>query len=419
MHVQPGAREEWRRFWYLPLVAALAYSSAVLHSYGIGPFIGPLQEEFGWSRAEISSGPAITGFIGACFAIPMGLVIDRLGPRRVGLIGTILMPVSIGLLGTTSGSLAHWYLLWTFVGFANLWMQATVWTSALASRFEKSRGIAFAVTFSGASLTAIILPLVATSLIIAFDWRTALILVGVIWTVAVFPLVFLFFRGAQDIKVKTAEAIRKPAVELSGATVRQALRAPSFYLLLIASLFFTITATGMIVHYIPILLDHGATALGAASVASLVGIFSIIGRLGTGVLLDRFPPGAVGALSFLLPVVSCVLLLFAGTNPVNQAVASALFGLTVGAEVDVIAFLATRQFGLKNYGVIFGAVVTAMAAGGAVGPLAAGYTYDITHSYSLFLILIIVLMIVSAMAVVTLGKPPAWDDARLPLSSAT
>lgn len=410
MHVQPGAGAEWRRFWYLPLVAALAYSSAVLHTYGIGPFIAPLQSEFGWSRWDISFGPAIAGVIGAFFAIPMGMVIDRLGPRRVGLVGTLLMPLSIGLLGTTSGSLTHWYLLWTFVGFANLWMQATVWTSALASRFEKSRGIAFAVTFSGASVTAIVLPFIATSLIIAFDWRTALMLVGVIWTVAVFPLVFLFFRGAQDEKVRTGHAQRKAAIELPGATVQQAVRAPSFYLLFIASLFFTITATGMIVHYIPILRDNGATALGAASVASLIGIFSIIGRLGTGFLLDRFPPGAVGAISFLLPVVSCLLLLFAGTNPVSQTVASALFGLTVGAEVDVIAYLATRQFGLRNYGMIFGAVVTAMAAGGAVGPLAAGYTYDINESYSLFLVLIIALMIVSALAVVGLGKPQAWDD---------
>jgi MFS family permease len=419
MHVQPGAAEEWRRFWYLPLVAALAYSSAVLHSYGIGPFIEPLQNEFGWSRAQISFGPAITGLIGACFAIPMGMVIDRLGPRRVGLIGTFLMPVSIGLLGTTTDSLVHWYLLWTFVGFSNLWMQATVWTSALASRFEKARGVAFAVTFSGASLTAIILPLIATSLIIAFDWRTAIMLVGAIWTIAVFPLVFLFFRGAQDVKVKPGEALRKPAADLPGATVRQALRAPSFYLLFVASLFFTITATGMIVHYIPILQDHGATALGAAGVASLVGIFSIIGRLGTGFLLDRFRPGVVGALSFMLPVISCVLLLFAGRDPVNQAIASALFGLTVGAEVDVIAFLATRLFGLKNYGVLFGAIVTAMAAGGAVGPLAAGYTYDINHSYSLFLMLVIALMVASALAVLSLGKPQAWDDVPTPMPITT
>lgn len=408
--MQAGAADEWRKFWFLPLVAGLGYSSAVLHTYGIGPFIEPIQAEFGWSRAGISFGLTITGVVGALLAIPMGMVIDRLGPRRVALIGTILMPVSIGMLGTTSDSLANWYVLWGFVAFANLWMQATVWTSALASRFEKARGMAFAVTFSGASFTATVLPFIATSLIMSFDWRTAIMLVGVIWTIAVFPLIFFCFRGAQDVKTTHRGGSRKPAVPLTGATVSEAMRSASFYGLFLASLLFTTTAVGMIVHFVPILKDQGATALGAAGVASLVGIFSIIGRLGTGFLLDRFRPGLVGALAFMLPVAACLLLLFDGANPVSQAIASALFGFTVGAEVDVIAYLATRQFGLKNYGVIFGSIVTAMAAGGAIGPLVAGLAYDIYDGYSQFLMLTIVLMLVSAAAVVGLGKPGAWQD---------
>ncbi|PEQ13915.1 MFS transporter [Novosphingobium sp. PC22D] len=405
MHIQAGAAQEWRRFWFLPLVGALGYSSAVLHTYGVGPFFEPLQREFGWSRAGISFGLTIAGLVGALFAIPMGMVVDRLGPRRVALAGTLLMPASIGLLGTASGTLTNWYVLWGLVAFANLWMQATVWTSAIASRFEKSRGIAFAVTFSGASFSAVVVPFVATSLIIAFDWRTAFMLVGVIWAVAVFPLVFLFFRGAQDVKTPDEDHHRPAAADLPGASVEQALRSPAFYQLFFASLLFTFTAVGMIVHYVPILMGQGASALGAAGVAAFVGVFSIIGRLGTGFLLDRFPPGLVGAAAFMLPVISCLLLLFDGADPVSQSIASALFGFTVGAEVDVIAFLATRQFGLKHYGVIFGSIVTAMAAGGAIGPLAAGAAHDHFGSYSQFLTLTIALMVASALAVATLRRP--------------
>ncbi|KHK90290.1 MFS transporter [Novosphingobium malaysiense] len=410
MHLQAGAAEEWRQFWFLPLLAALGYSSAVLHTYGVGPFIEPIQAEFGWSRAGMSFGLTIVGAVGALLAIPMGMVVDRLGPRRVALVGTILMPVSMGLLGTTSDSLAHWYMLWGLVAFANLWMQATVWTSALASRFEKSRGMAFAVCFSGASFTATVLPFIATSLIMAFDWRTAIMLIGAIWTVAVFPLMFFFFRGAQDVKAADGKVSQAPPVSLPGATVAEALRSFSFYSLFLASLLFTTTAVGMIVHIVPILKDQGATALGAAGIASLVGIFSIIGRLGTGFLLDRFPPNLVGALSFMLPVIACLLLLFDGANPVSQSVAASLFGFTLGAEVDVIAYLATRQFGLKNYGVIFGAIVTAMAAGGAIGPLVAGFAYDIYSGYSQFLMLTMALMVISAAAVIWLGKPGVWRN---------
>lgn len=405
MKPQAGAAQEWRHFWYLPLVAALGYSTAVLHTYGLGPFIEPLQREFGWTRAAISSGLTIAGLLGACLAIPMGLIVDKLGPRRVALAGVLLMPASIGLLGTATGTLTNWYMLWTFVAFSNLWLQATVWTSAIASRFEKSRGLAFAVTLSGASISAVALPYVATSLIMAFGWRTAFMLVGVIWALAVFPLMLLFFRGAQDQPTHKANAHRPAAEDIPGASVSEALKSAAFYQLFISSLLFTFTAVGMIVHFVPILTNSGASSLGAAGVAALVGVFSIIGRLGTGFLLDRFSASIVGAAAFLLPVISCVLLMVDGADPWSQSIASALFGFTVGAEVDVIAYLATRQFGLRNYGIIFGSIVTAMAAGGAIGPLAAGAVYDEYGGYSQFLMITIVMMSISSICVVTLKEP--------------
>ena len=83
-------------------------------------------------------------------------------------------------------------------------------------------------------------------------------------------------------------------------------------------------------HFVPILKDAGAQPLAAAGIASLIGIFSIVGRLGTGVLLDRFPGHIVGAGAFLLPIVAAVLLLFYGGNPISQAFAAAALGLTVG-----------------------------------------------------------------------------------------
>jgi MFS family permease len=157
---------------------------------------------------------------------------------------------------------------------------------------------------------------------------------------------------------------------------------------------------------VPILTERGASPLGAAGIASIVGIFSFIGRLGTGLLLDRFSGRVVGACAFLLPVVSCLLLLFDGARPGSQAVASALLGLTVGAEVDVIAYLVSRHFGLKSYGTIFGAVVAAMAAGGALGPLAAGWVFDTSGGYSYFLTATLIFMLVSSLALATLKKLP-------------
>jgi MFS family permease len=156
---------------------------------------------------------------------------------------------------------------------------------------------------------------------------------------------------------------------------------------------------------VPILTDRGANPLAAAGIASLVGIFSIVGRLGTGFLLDRFAAHLVGAGIFLLPIVACALLFFDGANHLSQAGAAAAFGLTVGAEVDVIAYLTSRHFGLKHFGVFFGAMSGALALGVAFGPLAAGAAFDRYGSYAQFLELTMIFMAISSLALVTLGRP--------------
>lgn len=406
------AQAEWRSFWFLPIVAAIGYSTAVLHTYGIGAFMAPLQAEFGWSRAQISVGLAITGFGGALLSVPLGLLVDRIGPRVVALVGVASMTGAFALLGTASGSIRNWIALWCLVAFANTWLQATVWTSAVASRFEKSRGLAFAVTLSGASLSAIVFPVLATYLIQSYGWRNAFTAMGVIWAAFVLPVLLLFFRSSLDGGRKASVAKKDAAAAAAGMTTAEALRTSAFYKLFLASGLFTFTAIGIIVHFVPILTDRGTEPLVAAGVASLVGFFSIVGRLGTGFLLDRFAARFVGAVVFLLPILSCALLLLDGSNRVSQSIAAGAFGLTVGAEIDVIAYLTARYFGLRDYGVIFGAMTGALLLGIACGPLAAGTAFDRFGSYAEFLMLTAGFMAASSLALATLGRPHDYGVAH-------
>jgi predicted MFS family arabinose efflux permease len=287
----------------------------------------------------------------------------------------------------------------------------------VASRFETSRGLAFAVTLSGASVAATVFPLLATALIGSYGWRTGFMAMGGIWAALVFPLMFLFFRGAQD-RPGEQRVTTKAAGTLPGVSVAEGLRMAAFYKLLLACGLFTFTALGIIVHFVPILTDRGADPLAAAGIASLIGIFSIVGRLGTGVLLDHLPGHLVGAGVFLLPIVACALLFADGANPLSQGIAAACFGLTVGAEVDVIAYLASRHFGLKNYGVLFGAMIGALALGTAFGPLAAGAAFDWYGSYAQFLVLTMVFMAASSLALATLSRPRFGLHAQAQVSSA-
>jgi MFS family permease len=398
------ARTEWRQHWTLPLAAAFGYATAVLHTYGIGAFFEPVQQEFGWSRGFTSGGLTLAGVVAAIFSIPIGLLVDRLGPRPIALVGVVLMTAAFALLGTATGTTVNWFVLWGFIAFANLWLQSTVWTSAVATRFESSRGLAFAITLSGASISQMMLPILATWLVASYGWRTGFVAVGAIWFALVFPTLFLFFRGARDVG-STPRAETTPVEVQPGLSVSEGLRSPAFYQLLLASGLFAFTAIGTIVHFVPILKESGASPAGAAAIAGLVGIFSLIGRLGTGFLLDRFAGHVVGAMVFTLPIIAAALLLYDGADPTSQAVAAAIFGLTVGGEVDVIGYLASRHFGLKNFGVLFGALVGALALGVAFGPLAAGVAYDWYDRYAEFLVLTMICMAVGTVALATLGRP--------------
>lgn len=398
---ETSGRTEWANYWYLPIVAALGYSAAGLHVYGIGPLMEPLHREFGWTRAQTLSGSAMVSFVVALASVPMGVLIDRLGPRRIGLIGLVLIGAAVALLGTATGTMTNWLTLWAIVAICSIPVQATVWTSAVVSRFDATRGMALAVTLCGASIGAFVFPLLSTWLAENFRWREAFAGLGVIWALSLLPLVFLFFRGAQD-RTRKAQVQSRPASDmLPGMTLAEAVRRPAFYRLLLATGFFTFSIFGCVVNFVPILTDTGAAKMTAASAASLVGIFSLVGRLSTGAILDRFPAHLVGAVCFLIPIPGCALLLSDVIGVGGYFVAAAMFGLTLGAEIDVIAYLATRHFGLKNFGAIQGALLCATALGAALGPLGAGATFDRFGSYAHFLMATIVLMFISALIIGT------------------
>jgi MFS family permease len=400
-----SARAEWRAYGYLPFVAALGYASSVLQIYSLGPFVAPLQAEFGGTRAQVSFGLTVMSIVNSMLCIPLGLIVDRIGPRRVGLFGVLLTAVVVASLGTATGTMLDWALLWSGVAFGSACVQATVWTSAINTRFEKSRGLALALTLSGASFAATVFPLLAAWLIAAHGWRGGYAWMAGLWAAIVFPILFVGFRGARDGGGAARAAAESARLALAGVGIADGLRSPTLYKMVLAAGLFSFTLLGIVVHFVPILTDSGATRMQAAATASLIGVFSIVGRLGTGFLLDRFPANLVGAAAFLLPIAGIALLLTDGANPTSQAVAAATFGLTLGSEVDVFAYLMAKHFGLRNFGALYGAVVMALTLGTAFGPLAAGAVFDRQGSYASFLVLAAVMTLSSALALASLRRP--------------
>lgn len=406
MNASGNGASEWKRSWFVPMSAALGYATGVIHIYSIGPFIEPLTSEFNWSRARISSGVALAALISGLFAIPVGMLIDRVGPRRIALIGVVLMTGSYALLGTASGSKANWMMLWLIVAVGTFFVQTTVWSSAVVSQFEKSRGLALAITLCGASLASAIFPVIATWLIETYGWRKAFPIHAAAWLILVYPVLLLCFRGARDRGGRGKVVVAAPGNVAGGISLAEGLRTPAFYKLLLAGGLFAFTAIGAVVHFVPILTGRGTEPLAAAGIASLIGIFSIVGRLGVGVLLDRFQGHLVGALAGLPAVVASLLLLAWGGDSTTQMLAAIFLGLTLGAEVDVVAYLASRHFGLRNFGSLYGALVMALALGGSFGPLVAGMMFDRFGGYGEFLGMMIAALVAAVASLLLLGPAP-------------
>lgn len=410
-----GALAEWRRYGLLPIAAALGYATCVIHIYGLGVYIEPISKEFGWTRTETTVGLALSTMIQALCAIPIGMAVDRFGPRKMALIGVALTCVAFANLSSASGDMANWYLIWIVMSLASLPIQATVWTSAVASRFHASRGIALAVTLCGASVALIVFPFLGTELIQVYGWREAMRIEALIWLAVAWPLVFFLFRGAQDEKKAAATTADAAPAPLPGMSLLDGLKTTIFLRLLIVALLFTFAMIGLNVHFPLIVKGYGFTPLEAAGLASVIGWASIPGRIVTGFMLDRLRASLVGAVAFLLPAIACAILLYGGGSALSIGVAAAFIGFTLGAEVDVLVYLTTRYFGLKNFGGLYGGILAALSVGTAFGPLAASKVFDLWTSYDPFLTATLAMMGLSSLLLASLPRPrPELNEMKEP-----
>lgn len=401
-----SAVAEWRRHGIVPVAAAIGYSTMAIQTYGVGPFVAPLEQEFGWSRAEIMIGLTISNTFGVLFNFAVGVLADRFGPRRVGLSGVVVKTGAIALLATATGTVLNWSLLWVLVAIGAVLAQANVWASAVASRFDRGRGLALAVTLSGSSFCAAIVPVLATWLIGAYGWRVAFVGTALAWLLVAFPVVFLFFRGRQDeLGAPRTREERAAVAALPGATIREGLRMAAFWRLIVAAFAFAFYTLAISPNLVPLLMEKGETAITAAQIAALMGVVGIIARISAGFLLDHFSANLLGTFVFVLPVAGCALMLVDAPGYLILALAVASFGVTIGAEYDVVFYLTSRHFGLRSFASLMGGLLTAGALGGATAPVIAGWMHDRFGGYDELLILLMALMGSGALAIATMGRP--------------
>lgn len=404
MNDRQGAYSEWRAGWPLPPVAALGVAVASAPAYALGMFFAPLEQAFGWSRAQTSSGLFALSAV-AIVTIPlMGRLVDLRGARRIALPSMILFSLAFAALALAQPAIWTWWGLWMLLALAGAGINPVVWTAAVASRFDKGRGLAMAITLSGAGIGTAAAPVLSAWLIGAYGWRTAYVGMGALFALVMLPLMLLFFHGAGDLQRRTSPGPEaRGAAELPGMTFREGLRHGKFQRLVAATFLIAFGLLALVVHFVPIVTSAGLSTTQAAEAAALIGAGSITGRLFAGILLDRVSATLVGCAAFLLPVlVALALLQWAGDAAMIVPVAL-LLGLSLGSEVDVVAYLASRHVGLKRFGALFGICMSAMALATGVGPWVAGLIFDAFGNYDYFLVAAAPLFLTAALFIASLG----------------
>jgi MFS transporter, OFA family, oxalate/formate antiporter len=371
----------------------------------LGLLFQPLNAEFGWTRAEVSIGITIFGIIASLMAPVFGGAADRFGVRRVALFSLAAFSISFAALSLTPASLTGFYALWFVVGLVGIGSTPVTWSRAISMWFVANRGLALGLMLLGTSAAGFVVPKIAGYVLQAYGWREIFPVVALLPLLIALPVCFALFREPR--------ADECPAVlttsdgKLIGKTLKEALRTRQFWLLLASILLIALAYGGAHIHMIPIVMDHGLDINSATSMMGIVALGLLCGRIGVGLLLDRFWGPAVAFPVLCLPALACFLLMGTDGTMSILVLAAFLLGFAAGAESDLIAFLAARYFGMAHFGKVYGFLYMPFGIGSAISPIFYGVTRDRTGSYDGMLMIAAVMFVAGATLLLLLGRYPS------------
>lgn len=378
----------------------------------IGFTIAPLRAEFGWSTTQILLPITIFGIVASLLAPVFGWMADRYGVRRVALWSLFAFGLVFASISLTPSSLAAYYALWFLLGLVGIGSTPVTWSRAVNMWFFKNRGLALGILLLGTSLAAMVVPRLAVWAIETQGWRAMFLVVSALPLLVALPVGLAFFREPRE--DEQPDAIKGEGGNLTGTPLTAALKDYRFWLIWFSIVIIALTFGGAFINLPAILDDQGISAQVAASVMGVLGIGIFVGRVATGVLLDRFWAGFVGFPLLCLPAISSYILLGDGIAVPLAATAGFLLGFAAGAESDLIAYLAGRYFGMAHYGKIYGMLYMPFGLGSALSPILYAAVRDSTGSYDPILQVAIFAYVIGGGLLLLLGRYPDRFEDHVP-----
>lgn len=394
-----------RHSWILLGASFITFlvSSACMQSYAV--FLVAFIEEFGWSRAESSIAYSVSQLISGVTSPLVGVLVDRLGPRRLVLFGGVLLA-----LGLLASSFVHalWELILLYGFIMTLGANGlglVVFVPLLSRHFVHNRGMAVAIVQSANGFARAFSAPVSQLLIMGFGWRGAYLAQGGFMAVVVLPLAALF-RGTEPI-----HSVAPQTTGSASWTLSRAMRTPHFWLLFLVYVFTGLGSFLVALHQLAFAVTIGFDKLYAAWVLGLGAFLSLPGVIVTGWLSDRIGRELSAVITYGTSIfgVACAMLITAPDQHLLLWLHSCFFGLTWGARGPSITAKTADLFPGPQLGTILGAITIGTGLGSALGSWLAGWSFDLTGSYRLAFTLSILFYACGSVAFWLLRRPTAEE----------
>jgi MFS family permease len=340
--------------------------------YGLPFFYDFYIKEFGWSRANVTSGNALGKLLVApLFGFIAGWIIDRYGPKKMLIAGALMTGAALVGLGSMN-STGLFYLSYIFVAMGYVFGGPLPCQVLISRWFTKNRGKAMGIAYLGIGTGGFLVPLIAAGLINNFGWRIALFLLAALIVLIAVPLAVF----VKDSPSKMQSAVKaEPAVP-----VKDILKKPWFYMLAFGSMCSIAAVGGVNQHLKLYLMDFDFSQNQAARIISLVLLMSLAGRVLMGWLADIFPRKYVMILIYLI-VAGSIPLLLLPDFPGRIYIFAVIFGIGLGGDYMIIPLMAGDLFGVRTLGRVMGIILVADGIAEASMPMLVGAIRDSAGNY--------------------------------------
>lgn len=387
----PPKNQVPRYGWVIVAVVAITMTIASGARFLFGVVLKPLSEEYGWDRAQLT-GAVMLGMVVLSICQPLvGILVDRVGPKRVLLVGLVLLSISLIPFSLVT-SLWQIYLLYSVLMSLALAAASPVLSTAIVGRwFQHQRGLAMSIATSGSAFGQLLIVPLAAWIMLQWSWQASYQILAVAIAAVALPLTAIFLRDAP---AEAPTASQQKELE-SGLTLREAIAHPVFWVLGFGFFVCGWTMAFPNTHFLAYADDMGMSVLHAANTVSVTAIFSVIGSVLLGIAADRYQRTSVLALTYALRGLAFFLLLLLPAGNLLY-VYGLVLGISWTATTPLTAAIAADRYGPKHLGLIFGSMFTCMNLGFGVGSLLDGVIFETFGGYSAALIINAVLGVAGA-----------------------